>query len=127
MTLGAVIKKSVAVAMDSLGDVRETVQYVENGDADYDPTTGTQTQTANTHVLKAMVSTFGRASLSDQSANLSRGEHSGQLSIFFSAKGLRFTPDTGGEVIRKNERYKVSEVIFGMAGSSYRLIVERKG
>ena len=127
MSLAANIRKSVAAAMDGIGDVKEQVEYVENGAATYDPTTGTYTQAASTHVIRAMVNTFGRASLARQSANETRSEHSGELSVLISAKGLKFTPDTGGEIIRKSERYKVSEVIFGLAGSSYRLIVERKG
>lgn len=117
--------KLVQSALKTVGDIAETVTYVQTVPAAYDPAVGTVSNTETEHSLKAVVSNFGAAGLQDK--NLVEDEHTTSLAILFATLDLSVEPDTGDIVKRGSIKYKVKQITKDPAAASTRLIVERIG
>lgn len=117
--------KLVQSALKTVGDIAETVTYVQSVPGSYDPATGTVTNTDTEHSLKAVVSNFGAAGLQDK--NAIEDEHTTSLAVMFASNDLSVEPNTGDLVKRGTTKYKVKQITKDPAGASTRLIVERIG
>lgn len=119
------IGKLVQSAIKTVGDIAETVTYVQTVAGSYDPATGTVSNTETEYSLKAVVSNFGAAGLQDK--NFVEDEHTTSLAILFASNDLSVEPDTDDIVKRGSTKYKIKQIVKDPAGASTRLIVERIG
>ena len=125
MSLRAAIASAVSGAISATGDIAETITYTAKSAAVYNAETGVLVKVDETHSIKAIIAPFGSAGLDGKTRI--EPEHTGALSVLFASADLSATPDSSDTITRGGLVYKVTQITFDAAGSTYRLIVERMG
>ena len=125
MGLRAVVSSAVASAIAATGDIAETLTYTAKSAAVYNTTTGVLVKTDTTYSFRAIVAPFGAAHLGNPT--MIEPEHTGALSVLFASADLTATPDSSDTITRDSIVYKIKQINFDPAGSTYRLIIGRMG
>lgn len=125
MSLRAAIASAVSGAISATGDIAETITYTAKSAATYNVANGTLSKTDTTYSIKAIIAPFGSAGLDGKTRI--EPEHTGALSVLFASADLSATPDSSDTITRGGLVYKVTQITFDAAGSTYGLIVERMG
>lgn len=128
MGLKASIGKIVESAIESVGDLAETITYNARTTGSYNVTTGAVAHTTTTYSLKAVLSPLGgNASGRKVDANDVSTQFTGDLSAMFASRDLAVTPDTNDTITRDSATYAINNIISDPALASYTLILTRLG
>lgn len=124
MGLRATVASAVAAALNSIGDIAETITYRQRTDGSYNTATGAVGHTDTDISVKAIVTPSGSDTVDP---NMIIDEHTPNLSVLVKASDMTVTPDTGDQVVRGGLIYLVNQIIFDPAGATYQFTVSKQG
>lgn len=130
MGLQATIQNLVGTAFDAIGDLKETVDYIHEGqEPDYDPTTGIVTSDSDTSTVqvRAVILAAGDATEEQLPTSLVEVARPGDQLALIPGVDMQTAPTTGDKVVKDDDSWLVKGMEADPAGGLWKVLLTRLG
>jgi hypothetical protein len=131
MGFQSTIQTVVGRAFNTIGDLKESVDYIHEGDEpDYNPVTGAVSSDPDTVTLtvRAVFKAISDGALPNTfPADLVEVARPGDWMAFIPGVDMTIPPTTGDKIVRQDETWVVKAFSIDPAGGLWRMVVKRTG
>lgn len=130
MGFQSLIQSAVGNAFDTIGDLKETMDYIHEGqEPDYSTTTGLVTPDTATVTLtvRAMLLALDNPAASNLPGDLIEVSRPGDMVALIPGEDITIEPTTGDKLTRLDETWVVKGFAIDPAGGLWKMIVKRVG
>ncbi len=129
MGLQSTIQKLVGSAFDTIGDLKETVDYIHEGqEPSYDPTTGAVTPDSATTTIqvRAIFKAFTKTDTRLPTELVQVGKPGDQV-VLVPGVDVTIKPNTGDKIVKDDDTWLVKGAVPDPAEGLWTMIVTRVG